>query len=283
MENQEEKKVSVIIVTHDSELFIHKALDQVLKQTRAVHEILLVDTGSKDRAYLNPYQTNAKIKLLFAGNEVGFCQGNNFGMRHLSEYDYLLLLNPDAFLEVDFIEKAVEYMEAPSQASVGIVTGKLLGFDIRKNEPTGKYDSTGIFRTFWGRWYDRGQGQPIVENCFEKEESLPAICGALMFMRKAAVADVLLKDGSIFDPSFYMYKEDIDLSLRCRKKGWRLKYQPLLKAYHCRGWNVDRKKMAKKIRLISARNELKIHWRMRSCLGMCYSTVKYSLVALFNA
>ncbi len=32
--------------------------------------------------------------------------------------------------------------------------------------------------------------------------------------------------GQVFDPDFFLYKEDIELSLRLRKKGWRIVYHP---------------------------------------------------------
>ena len=38
-----------------------------------------------------------------------------------------------------------------------ITTLRELGYDIKSDQPTGKYDSTGIFRTWYGRWHDRAR------------------------------------------------------------------------------------------------------------------------------
>ncbi|CDR34347.1 glycosyltransferase family 2 protein [Criblamydia sequanensis] len=276
------KKVSVIIVTHDSEAFLTKAVTCLNNQTTKPYEVLIVDTGSKDKSYLEAFLRFKGFQIHNAGEEVGFCKGNNHGLKFVDPLsDYVLLLNPDAYLTPGFIEKAIDFMEKPLNQSVGILTGKLLGFDNTKEEPTGKYDSTGIFRTFWGYWYDRGQGETENKD-FETKEYVKAICGALMFIRKTALKEVLIKNEYIFDESFFMYKEDIELSMRMQKKGWKLAYEPEIAAYHCRGWDPNRKKMARKYRLMSARNELIIHKRMGSLLGMCYSSLKYAAVLIFN-
>lgn len=102
-----------------------------------------------------------------------------------------------------------------------------------------------------------------------------------MLCRKKALDEVLLQGGAIFDPSFYMYKEDIDLSLRLRRKGWSLMYVPSLVAYHCRGWKKERKDVPKAYRLLSARNEMRLYARSGSPY-VIYSALKYAAVKLLN-
>lgn len=272
--------IAVIIVTHNSEKFIKKAWECLELQTKKPDLTLVVDSGSFDKSYLAFLNNQPSVKLLFAGNDIGFCKGNNIGFKEIpEEYDYVMLLNPDAFLTPRFIEDAVHFMENQSQCAG--LTGQLLGFDIEKNAPTGRYDSTGIIRRFFGAWRDRDQGVLVEERSYSLPEEVIALCGALMFLRMKSVKEVLLK-GSLFDDSFFMYKEDIDLCLRLRKKGWNLIFNPLLTAFHCRGWNPDRQKMPKAFRLLSAKNELKIHLKMRSPIGMVYSSCKYFAVSLFN-
>src|SRR5262249_10125234 len=158
-----------------------------------------------------------------------FCRGNNIGMEYVSiATQYIFFLNPDAFLNPDFLEMAIQFMEQPVNQSCGAVTGTTLGYDITQNKPTGKYDTTGVFRKWYGKWYDRGQGGKQQSSLYQSQEFLPAICGAVFFCRKKALDDVKLRGNEVFDPSFYMYKEDIDLSLRLRQKGWDLIFLPHL-------------------------------------------------------
>lgn len=269
---------AIIIVTYNSEPFIDRCLDSIAKQTIAPLQIILSDTGSKERSYLEKYRSLPGMTLIDAGKEVGFCKGNNAALPAVAkEARYILLLNPDAFLFPDFLEKATLYME--KERHCGICTGTLFGYDIRKGEPTGLYDSTGIFRTWYGKWMDRDQRTSIVAGKYSKCEEVPAACGALMFCRREALNET----GGIFDPHFYMYKEDIDLSLRIRAAGWQVRYNPELSAYHCRGWSSDRKLVPYKYRLASAQNEWIIHRRSKSLIGLAYSSMKLLAVKLFNA
>lgn len=272
---------SVIIVTYNCPQHISKAIEALNRQTRPADQIILVDTGSKDRSYLESYPKLSNVELHFGERECGFCVGNNIGFSKVSpQCDYVFLLNPDAFLTPTYLEEAIAYMEAHPQ--VGAITGTTLGYQMDKDAPTGLYDSTGIFRTWYGHWYDRAQGEEYQPHQYSAIEEIPAICGAVFFCRKKALDQVLLHSTQIFNESFYMYKEDIDLSLRLQRKGWKLHYVPHLVAYHCRGWNPDRSKMPKRLRLCSASNEFRIHASMLSPIGMTYSALKYLTVRCFN-
>ena len=84
-------------------------------------------------------------------------------------------------------------MERPENSHVGALTGKVLGYDIDAGKPTGRYDSTGIFHKWYGKWYDRGQGEYVEQELYNNEESVPAICGAVFFCRKSALDTILLR------------------------------------------------------------------------------------------
>jgi len=276
-------KCSVIIVTHNSEKYLPKAIASLQVQTRQADELIIVDSGSENVDYLSIYRQEKNMHVIFAGKDIGFCRGNNFGMKHLDqETDYVFFLNPDAFLDANFIEQAISVMEKPAYKDVGALTGCLLGYDITLNKPTGKYDSTGVFCTWYGRWHDRAQATTVVSEKFQQIEKIPAICGAVFFCRKQALGNVTIRGDEVFDNTFYMYKEDVDLSLRLRKRGWKLLFGPELIAHHCRGWKQNRKKIPKKFRLCSARNELRIHLREYALIGTAYSFMKYLAVKVFD-
>ena len=236
MSNKKRPTTSVIIVTHNSQLFMPKAMLCLKNQTLSPAQIVIVDSGSNDTSYLNLYPNERNVEIVLAGKDIGFCKGNNIGMSRVqTDCDYVFFLNPDAFLTPEYIEGAVAYMEDAKNQQCGMLTGVLLGYDIHADKPTGRYDSTGIFRKWYGKWYDRGQGMEMQAGQYDRKEPLPAICGAAMFCRKKALESVLLRDGEVLDSTFFMYKEDIDLVVRLRKKGWGLMFVPDLTAYHCRG------------------------------------------------
>ncbi|MGZ3634157.1 MAG: glycosyltransferase family 2 protein [Parachlamydiaceae bacterium] len=276
-------KVAVIIVTHNSEKHIDKCMDCLRTQTHLPTQIILVDSGSTDCDYLQKFASQNEAEILIGGTDIGFCKGNNLGLtKVLPDTDFLFFLNPDAFITPTFIQKAVDFMNKKENVHCGALTGTTLGYCIETDRPTGLYDTTGVFRTWWGHWYDRNQGAPHEPDAYSVPESIPAICGAVYFCRYAAAQKVMLSQHELFDNHFYMYKEDIDLSLRLKKQGWQLMFVPDLIAFHCRGWNPNRKKMAKKMRLHSAINELRIHSKQKAPIPLIYSLIKYCAVKCFN-
>lgn len=269
---------AVIIVTHNSQKYLPTCLQALQQQTRRPAQLIVVDSGSQETSYLTAYAHDSSFTLHLAQENVGFCQGNNIGMSYVqASVQYVLFLNPDAFLTPSFLEQAIAYLEQPSAQQVGALSGILLGYNIQEQQPTGRIDSTGVFRTWYGRWYDRGQGEFYQASPECQPEQVPALCGALFLCRMQALQGVQLAPHVIMDPTFYMYKEDIDLSLRLRRQGWSLLVVPQLIAYHCRGWQQDRSKMPHHLRLQSAKNEMRLYARLKSPCYF-YSLLKYWMV-----
>lgn len=281
--NESKLSCCIIIVTHNSEKHIHKAMECIRRQTYPAERIIIVDSGSSNPSYLLTYRQQEDVTIVLAQKDIGFCKGNNIGMSKLpSRCDYVFFLNPDAFLSSTFLEQAMAFMENPQNKLCGALTGMILGYDIQANKPTGMYDSTGVFQKWYGQWYDRSQGHAYQAGQYQKNEEVPAICGAVLFCRKTALDSVLIRENEVLDNTFYMYKEDIDLSIRLRKQGWKLMFLPELIAYHCRGWQKNRSKMPRQLRLASARNELRLHGRQKSPIPLAYSLLKYTAVKLLN-
>lgn len=275
--------VTVIIVSYNSEQHLSKALECLKEQTYWPIQTIIVDTGSASKDYLVKLAEQKNIQVFHAPSGSAFCKGNNIGFSKIAKSsEYVFFLNPDAYLSPQYIEKAVYLMESPGHQDVGVMTGQLRGFNQAAGRPTGTYDSTGIYRKWYGKWVDRGQGEEIAPHLYACKEEPHAICGAAMFCRKKALEGVLLRAGEVFDESFFMYKEDIDLSLRLRKKGWRLVYDPSLFLFHCRGWNPNRGAVPSSLRLASARNELKIHLKTYAPIPILYSLAKYIYVRWFE-
>ena len=266
-------RVAAIVVTHNSALVLDHCLTALGRQTLPLRQLIVVDSGSADPSYLSLVEKFSGSSLLLAEN-IGFSRSNNLGIQEIrDDIDLLLFVNPDAFLEDECLARAVAVME--DNPELGLLTGRLSGYDIHRDKPTGLLDSTGIFRAWYGRWYDRGQGEVDGDN-YDQEEYVPAICGALMFCRRRALETITLPGGGFFDPDFFLYKEDIELSLRMQEAGWRLMYHPRLRAWHCRGWQ-NRRQMDKKLRLLAAGAELMLY-RKHPSPYMGWALFKYLLV-----
>lgn len=263
--------VSAIIVTHNSAAVLSRCLDALSCQTVALAEVIVVDSGSDDCEYLLPYKELEWVRVIETSN-VGFSQANNLGMKLVAvQTEFVLFLNPDTFLTPLFLETAL--LVSQKNPRSGIISGKLCGYDAEKGVATGRLDSTGVFRKWYGRWYDRGQGE-VDKGQYDKGAVVPALCGALLFCRVSALLDL---GETIFDPDIFLYKEDIELSLRMRKKGWQLSYHPELMAYHCRGWKNQRGNMPLKIRKMAAESEILLYKKHPSPYRL-WAWLKYLLV-----
>jgi len=267
--------IHIVIVTHNSSEVISCCLERLYKQNVHLTSIVIVDNGSSDILYLKNLDCRAEVKLILTEN-VGFARANNLGLKEIGDQSgVVLFLNPDTFLPENYILQALEVLGENRDAA--IISGKLLGFDIQENKNTGKIDSTGIYRKWYGRWYDRGKGEADSER-YDHTERIPAVCGALMVCRVEAFERY---EGEVFDSDFFLYKEDIELSLRLRRDGWELVYDPRLVAYHCRGWDKKRRAIPFALRIMAAKNEVLLY-RKHPSPYMVWAVLKYLSVLIFR-
>lgn len=268
-------KVAAIVVTHNSEGTIGLCLERLTSQESVLEKVIVVDAGSTDCSYLESLREIYPISLLCTEN-IGFSRANNLGYASLSsDIEYVVFVNPDLFMGPDCVTKALQL--CAEDTSVAMVSGRLLGYDCIKNKASGRIDSTGILRCWYGRWYDRAQGEQD-RGQYHKAETMPALCGALLFCRKRSLESMA---GPVFDPDFFLYKEDIELGLRLRKAGWKLLYSPDIIAFHCRGWDDARGAMPRTLRLLAAKSEVLLYKKHPSPY-MLWALLKYFLVAVFH-
>ncbi len=267
-------KTAAVIVTHNSQAVLGRCLAALAAQTTPPLLIALIDSGSEDTDYLQAYCQQLGFIVRFAEN-IGFSQANNLGWLAVRQnVDFVLFLNPDAFPAPDSIERACAFLAENEQ--VGCVGARLLGFDAAIGQPTGLIDSTGVFCSWYGRWHDRDQGQPDCGQHSQREE-VPAVCGAFLLARRTVLEQTALPGSAVFDPDFFLYKEDIELCLRLRRAGWKIVYLPEAQAQHCRGWQQNRKAMPARLRLTAARNEVLLYKKHPSPY-ILWALAKYAAV-----
>jgi N-acetylglucosaminyl-diphospho-decaprenol L-rhamnosyltransferase len=249
--------ITAIIVTHNSPVVLRRVVEALLVQSLPLSRIIIVDSGSTDS---NPVKELTKLDQRIAvicRSNIGFAAANNLAMQHyLEKTDYFVLVNPDAVLSPDWILGAHAYIDSPAGGHAGIVSSPLRGMDVISMRPTECWDTLGIYRALSGRWRDMGMRERIEDLPAPLTPYQPsAICGALMFFSAAVYRDISKKHG-FFDEKLHTFKEDIEVSLRVRRKGYNLIMLPQLTAWHCRGWPQRRWDTSYWARKMSARNEV---------------------------
>lgn len=86
-------------------------------------EVVVVDNASTDGSVAALRERFPRVQVIDSGGNLGF-PANNLAMRDPGDADYVALINPDAFVEPQWLSPLVEALEADPQA--GAATGKML-------------------------------------------------------------------------------------------------------------------------------------------------------------
>jgi GT2 family glycosyltransferase len=243
--------VCAAIVTYNSERYIRRCLEAVLRQKGVSLEILVVDNGSTDGTADALREFRGQVRVIRLGRNLGFAEAQNRAIRATST-EWVLTLNPDVLLRPGFVRALVDAGQADSEA--GAVCGKLLsiGPDFEPlHDP--RIDSTGIYFTPALRHFDRGWSRPD-RGQYENLEYVFGACAAAALYRRSMIDDVAI-DGDFFDPDFFAYREDADVAWRAQLLGWRTLYTPSAEAFHVRTVTPNnRRSLPAPIRMHSVKN-----------------------------
>lgn len=276
-----QKKILIVIVTYNSEKHLQWNVDGMAGDLNI--DLCIVDSGSKSTRYIDELVTpkNVILKVIKEKN-VGFVKGNNLALDDLHLYDYVLYLNPDAKIEEKDLTQLLNAADSASNAEYGAFTVPLIRYDIDKKLSLNVYDSVGIGCSKIGRWYDIDANSAVKPTLLSGISEIEAICGAFMLVRGQVLRDALDSRGKPgFESSFYMYKEDIELSRRIIKKGFKLGLFHDVTAFHCRGWQGSRKNIAYWAKYQSAKNDIFVAVRYKK-RALPFSIAKYIVVNLFE-
>lgn len=210
-----QRKVCVIIVSYNFERWIDRCLPSLFCSAIAV-DVVVIDNCSKDNTVKRIRKDYPQIKLIENKENLGFGKANNIGLSHAVEndYNYAFLLNQDAWIEKDMLEKLIESAEA--NPDFGIISPVHLSPD--------------------GTSLDHG-----FANYSQKEtiEQLPKQSSQLVELPFVNAAFWLLPIATVkkiggFSPLFYHYGEDRNYILRIHFHNMKIGYHPNAFATHDR-------------------------------------------------
>ncbi len=203
---------------------LEQTLLSVYKAVQQLHvEIIVVDNHSADGSCEMVNERFPKVILIDNKDNRGFSRANNQGI-HIANGRNILLLNPDTVVSEETFVKTVEFLDTHAEAgALGVRMidgrGKFLP-ESKRGLPTPAvafYKMTGLAKIF-PQSKIFGQYHLSYLNEFETHEA-DILSGAFMMIKK----EVLNKVG-LLDETFFMYGEDIDLSYRIVKAGYKNYY-----------------------------------------------------------
>jgi len=228
-------KLSIVIVNYNVKFFLEQCLHSVYKAVGNVSsEVFVVDNNSVDGSCAMVRKKFPQVNLIENRQNVGFSKANNQAIR-LSKGEYILLLNPDTVVEEDTFKKVVDFMDNhPDAGGLGVKMidgkGRFLP-ESKRGLPTPSvafYKIFGLSSLFPHSKRFSKYHLGYLSN--DEVHEIEVLAGAFMLMRKS----VLDKTG-LLDEDYFMYGEDIDLSYRIIKAGYKNYYFPHTTIIHYKG------------------------------------------------
>jgi GT2 family glycosyltransferase len=228
-------KIAVIIVNYNVEFFLEQCLNSVQKGISGISaEVFVVDNNSIDGSVEMVRNKFPFVKLIANKDNKGFSKANNQAIQ-LANSEFVLLLNPDTVIEEDTLSKVIDFMDKqPNAGGLGVRMldgkGKFLP-ESKRGLPTPSvafYKIFGLSKIF-PKSKKFGQYHLGHLDEFETNE-IEILSGAFMLMRAEALEKV-----GLLDETFFMYGEDIDLSYRILKGGYKNYYFPETRIIHYKG------------------------------------------------
>ncbi len=229
MENTSKPLISIIILNFNAGDLLLNCVNSVFKSTYTNFEVIIVDNVSKDNSHIRCQEKFEKIQLIENKENLGYCEGNNVGIRN-AKGDFILILNPDTVVEPNWLE---HLLNAYKSFGEGLYQPKHLSL----NEKS-MFMSAGNMMNIFGFGYARGKGKKDV-NQYNMIEQIGYAAGTCLF-----VPSSVFKKVGLLDPFIFLYHDDLDFGWRAAQLGIKSFYVPSSIIYHAEsyllGWNAEK-------------------------------------------
>ncbi len=227
-------KVSVIMLNFNSKYFPKMCVEAFYNsKIEFPFEFIAVDNASTEPmsiGYLEQAAKEGLVKLVKSPKNLGFGGGNNFGAAN-ARGKYILIMNPDIFVNEDSVGKMISYIE--SHRDVGILAPKLVYPDGQVQDSCRrlmKFRDLVIKRTplrllpGLSKRVEKYTMQDFNHNEIQEVDLLVGACLLLP-------SDLYREIGG-FDERYFLFMEDFDLCRTVRKAGRKVIYYPEVAVTH---------------------------------------------------
>lgn len=235
------ERIDVVIPTYRGTELLRKYVPSIIEEVGSASRLIIVDDGSGDGSTETIRTEFPSARLIARQVNGGFSAAVNEGIR-ASDREFIVLLNNDIEVTPDFLAPMLELFEDDKVFAVSpsIITPSLGGLD--DGAKTGKWHH-GMF------WSANQQGVS------EVRPALFTSGGASVYRRA-----MLLELGGFDEAYSPYYWEDVDLSYRAWKRGWKSLYQPASTVRHEHSSTIS-KLDASITGSVRTRNSLFFVWR----------------------
>jgi len=220
------KKVAIIIVNFNGFKYLPDLLGSIFsfRSFKVFSEVIFIDNNSTDASISYVKKNYPQVKILAQKANYGFAKGNNLGFRYAIEnnFDYVFLLNQDTLVTAGYLDKLVDKIESNNNISAVQPCIKLY-------PQTDLLNSLGCRIHYLGFGYTYGNNQPTntLKELKANFDNLNYCSGAAVLIKVR-----VLKQSGLFNSSFFMYHEDLDLGWRFQLLGFKNVLEPEAIIYH---------------------------------------------------
>lgn len=219
-------KLSVIIVSYQVRHYLAQCLDSLQRALKDLEsEVIVVDNHSSDDTVAYIRKNYSWVRVIANNHNLGFAKANNIALR-LAKGEYVLFVNPDVVVAENTVKECVDVLaEHPETGALGVCMLNRDGtraLESRRGIPTPMtafYKMSGLCKIYpksrrFGRYY-------MGWLPWDVPVEIEIVSGAFTMLRTS-----VMREMNGYDEEYFMYGEDIDLSYRLLKAGYKNLYLP---------------------------------------------------------
>jgi GT2 family glycosyltransferase len=241
--------VAIVILNWNGFHLTKRCLLSLEKISYPNYQVIVVDNASEDGSMEKLPGFFPKVKFIQNDKNYGFSGGCNIGIESAlkENFEFILLLNNDTEVAADFLDKLL--LGIQSDKTIGLVQPLILSMKDRNYI----WSAGGLFNPMLGISKTLGDRKPA--NKYIPSLELDWATGCCILFRSS-----VLKEVGLFSNVFFAYFEDVDISLRIRKKGYGIRLVPESIIYHEGGASSKKKSregtLSPTVFYLYARNQL---------------------------
>ncbi len=223
--------LSICIVNWNVRELLKACLNSIYKNTKDItFEVIVVDNNSSDDSVRMVKSDFPQVRMIENKDNAGFTKANNQAIK-ISQGRNIMLLNPDTEVMDNALNKMVRFLE--SRRDCGALGCKLLNTDgtLQRSCRTFPaletmlysalfldqlFPKSRIFGKYFMTWWD-----------FNETREVDQPMGSALMIKK----DVLDKVG-LFDENIFIWFDEVDLTYRIKKAGWKIYFTPEAQIKH---------------------------------------------------
>ncbi len=231
-------KLTISIVNFNTDRYLShllKSLEDI--KDEGSFEVYVVDNASTDNSLVLAKEKFQWVNFIESKINLGFAKAHNLVLKKIYS-EYVLILNPDTEITRDVLSYMINFMD--KNPNVGAASCKVVLSDGSLDWAAHRGLPTPLASLLYFLGHDslyHLSGKPM-----DKPHEVDGISGSFFLTRKSVLEKV-----GLFDEDYFMYAEDLDLSMRIKQAGFKIMYVPEVHIIHYKGVSSGLKKHSQKI------------------------------------